>query len=100
VRRRPDRRTPTIRTSLVVAGIGGFAAATLTGALIGGETVDAARRANLAAIASFFMLAASCLIMLTELRTQQLDPAGGGPTGGARADGDQAAGVHNYRPLL
>jgi len=77
VRHNPARRQPNMRKILVVAGIVGFVAATLIGALIGGETLDAARRANLAAIASFMLLAGSCLVMLTELRVESApDPVG------------------------
>ena len=57
-----------MRRVFIVAGVVGFAVATVVGALIGGETLNAARRANLAAIASFLLLAASCLVALTELR--------------------------------
>jgi hypothetical protein len=90
VRYNPMRRRPNTRKIMVVAGIVGFVAATLIGAVIGGETLDAARRANLAAIASFMLLAGSCLVMLTELRGESApDPAGVVP--------DQD---HNYLPGL
>jgi hypothetical protein len=65
------RRKPRVRRVLIVAGVVGFAVATVIGALIGGETLNTARRANLAAVASFLLLAASCLVALTELRVSQ-----------------------------
>lgn len=71
VRDHPARREPHVRRVLIVTGVVGFAVATVVGALIGGETLDAARRANLAAIASFLLLAASCLVALTELQVSQ-----------------------------
>lgn len=71
VRHHPVRREPHVRRVLIVAGVVGFAVATVVGALIGGGTLNAARRANLAAIASFLLLAASCLVALTELRVSQ-----------------------------
>jgi peptidoglycan/LPS O-acetylase OafA/YrhL len=74
-RQNPARRQPNMRKILVVAGIVGFVAATLIGALIGGETSDAARRANLAAIASFLMMAGSCLVMLNEVRVEPSSPS-------------------------
>lgn len=77
VRHSTSRREPSVRRILIVAGVAGFAAATLVGAAIGGETLDAARRANLAAIASFLLLAGSCLVMLTELRVESVAAPGG-----------------------
>ncbi len=90
VRHSPARRQPNMRKILVAAGLVGFIAATLIGALIGGETLDAARRANLAAIASFLMLAGSCLVMLAEIRAE--------PTS-LPADAVSVA-DHNYLPGL
>jgi len=68
VRHQPAHRERRVRRVFIVAGLVGFAVATVVGALIGGETLNAARRANLAAIASFLLLAASCLVALAELQ--------------------------------
>jgi MFS family permease len=86
----PIRRRPSPRKGLVLAGIIGFAIATLIGAVIGGETVSAARGSNLAAIASFLFLAGSALVMLTEL---SVEPAA--VSGSARPIPD-----HHYLPEL
>ena len=77
VRHIPSRREPTVRRVLIVAGLAGFVAATLVGAVIGGETLDAARRANLAAIASFLFLAGGCLVMFSELQVEPAEASDG-----------------------
>lgn len=68
VRHHPTHREPNARRVFIVVCVIGFAVATVLGALIGGETLNAARRANLAAVASFLLLAGSCLVALTELQ--------------------------------